>query len=265
MITSSLGLREVPHIRPPAGIAELANAAQWNDFRALTPLPVLLVPGIRSGPEQVDLDSLQATDVMRGEETLCIGLVSLGLVKPPAVVMNLGSHWKAIQLDDQGRITSSVTSLSGELIHAVQSETILAGSIAKERPKRLDSSWLEAGMREQRASGLPRALFCARLLDLAKQGNADDRLGFIVGATIAADLDALRSREVIRENAIVALVGGTGIAQAWQYGLARNSITAIVISESDAEKALLSGLRAIVRESLRVSATPAVTKRQSSQ
>jgi 2-dehydro-3-deoxygalactonokinase len=265
MITSSLGLLEVPHIRPPAGASELAAASQWRDFPELTDLLVLLVPGVRSGPEQVDVDSVRAMDVMRGEETLCAGLVALGLMKPPAIVLNLGSHWKAIALDEEGKIRSSVTSLSGELIHALQSQTILAGSISKQRPSRIDPSWLEAGMRDQRAAGLSRALFCARLLDLARQGSAEQRFAHVMGAVIAADLDALILRKVLSSHTNVVLVGASAVSEAWRYALTQNGITADVIGESDAEKALLTGLRTILMESLRSGTRQAISQERGSK
>ena len=63
-------------------------------------------------------------------------------------LLNLGSHWKAIGLDAQGRIAASVTSLAGELIHVAQTETILASSVPHERPQGIDRPWMESGMRE---------------------------------------------------------------------------------------------------------------------
>jgi len=261
MVSSSLGLLEVPHIHPPAGAAELAAASLWKDFPDVIDLPICLVPGVRSGPEHADVDSIHAMDVMRGEETLCAGLVALGIVELPAIVMNLGSHWKAIHLDGKGRIRSSETSLSGELIHALQSQTILAESISKERPTRVDRTWLEAGMREQRTSGLPRTLFCARLLDLAHLGDSEGRLAYVMGAVIAADLDPLISRGVISANVNVVLVGASVVSEAWRYALGQSGISAGVIAESESEKALLTGLRTILMESLRSGTAQANSQR----
>src|SRR5262249_47942624 len=156
----------------------------------------LLIPGVRSGTAATGPDAIGETDVMRGEETLCIGLNSLGLIKPPAVVLNLGSHWKAIQIDAEGRIASSITTLSGELIHSAQTQTVLASAVINDRPDRLDQAWIEAGMREERRSGLPRALFCVRLFELAGEGTPQDRLVFMIGAFIAADLDLFMARGV---------------------------------------------------------------------
>lgn len=245
MITSPLGLAEVPHAFAPAGIRELASSLRRHDFPDITDLPILLVPGVRSGPRQSDLSSIGEADVMRGEETLCLGLTALGLVQPPATVLNLGSHWKAIRLDAQGRIQSSITSLAGELIHAAQTQTILASAVPKERPASLDAVWCEAGMKEQRNAGLARALFCVRLLELRHAGTPEQRLSFLIGAFVAADLDALVRQGVFAGATGVALTGSGAIVNAWQCALERVSIRAAALSEAEIEAGLLAGLRAI--------------------
>ena len=246
MIGSNLGLVEVPHIEPPAGIEELKSASRRHLFPDVSDLPFLLVPGVRSGPRNLSVASIGEFDVMRGEETLCAGLVALGKVELPAVVLNLGSHWKAIQLDEKGRIQSSVTTLSGELLHTVQSSTVLAGSLPAERPESLSSEWVEAGMEEQKRSGLARALFCGRLLDLAHQGSAEDRLAFVVGAFIASDLDSLLNRGVMAFSRSIALVGHSTICGAWRTALSKNGIAAEIIDQAQAETALLGALRHIL-------------------
>jgi len=250
MVGSNLGLAEVPHIRPPAGIEELAAAARWHHFPDVSELPVLLVPGVRSGPTDATADSISEVDVMRGEETLCAGLVTLGLVKPPGIVLNLGSHWKAIRLDQNGKTESSVTSLSGELLHAAQVHTVLADSLPSERPDTLSPKWIEAGMKEERSSGLARTLFCARLLNLTHQGRKEDRFAFVVGAFVAADLDPLMARGIIEPESGVALVGHSAVCQAWKIALSQKQIAATIIRQKQAENALLAALRNILAGAL---------------
>ncbi len=245
MIGSSLGLTEVPHIAPPAGLAELAALSRWFQT-GVTDLPVLLVPGIRFGPANAKLGQISDTDVMRGEETLCVGLVASGLVKPPAVVLNLGSHWKAIRLNHEGQVESSVTSLSGELIHAAQTQTILAASVAHERPNTISETWMEAGMKEQRKSGLARALFCVRLCELANEGTPEERLAFLIGAFIASDLDALTSCGVLPPGGQAVIAGAAALAEAWRGALTRAARNATVLTAEEAENALLAGLRCIL-------------------
>lgn len=255
MISSTLGLAEVPHVPAPAGSAELAAASRWTEFPEVVALPILLVPGVRSGgagprsgTQHATIDLLHEMDVMRGEETLCVGLLARGLAKQPGVVLNLGSHWKAIHLGIEGRIESSITSLSGELIHAAQTQTILASAVIDKRASILDEHWVEAGMKEQRRSGLPRALFCVRLLELAKEGTPEDRLSFLIGVFIAADLDALMSRGTLTSDSQVAIVGAAALAKAWCSALHRMSILAIVVTEAETEQALLTGLRCILMQ-----------------
>jgi 2-dehydro-3-deoxygalactonokinase len=186
---------------------------------------------------------------MRGEETLCVGLNALGLVEPPAVIMNLGSHWKAIELDGEARISSSITTLSGELIHCAQTQTVLASSVIGERPERLDHQWLEAGMTEQRRSGLPRALFCVRLLELAREGSPEERLAFMIGAFVAADLDLFIARGVFAYNTRAVIAGSPALGAAWRSALEGLAISAVALSQDEVDHALLSGLRSILAHS----------------
>lgn len=244
MITSPLGLAEVAHLSAPAGLSELADNVARFSFPDICALPVYLVPGIRSGNASASLASIGERDVMRGEETLCAGLALTGLAKTPATVLNLGSHWKAIRLDAQGRIAASVTSLAGELVYAAQTQTILASAVPNERLAMVNFDWLEAGMRQQRHAGLARALFCVRLLEQSKQGSAEDRLSFLIGAFIAADLDALQQNEVLSDSVVI--VGSGGLAEAWRHALAQFEIQSQVVTGEDSERALLAGLRGII-------------------
>ena len=248
MITSSLGLVEVPHVEGPAGLRDLARSLRCHSFPDVADLPFFLVPGVRIGPSHPLPEAIGETDIMRGEETLCVGLIELGLLKAPAALLTLGSHWKAIRIDEMDRIASSITSMSGELIHTAQTKTILASAVPQDRPTSIDKRWLDAGMREQRRSGLPRALFCVRLLEQKCDGSPEQRLSFLAGVFIAADLDAFMSRGTLGGDGPVVITGGGALAQAWLHALSRSSIWAAALSESEVERGLLAGLRSIVEE-----------------
>src|SRR5215470_896671 len=248
MITSPIGLAEVPHVPTPAGLEELAAATRQYSFPEITDLPILLIPGARSGPRRCDQETVGTTDVMRGEETLLIGLHALGLISPRSTLLNLGSHWKVIEFDARARIASSVTSMTGELIHTAQTQTILADSVPQARPSVIDQTWLEAGMREQRRSGLARALFCVRLLEQGSDGSAEQRLSFLIGAFLASDMDAMVSRGSFDSAGKVVIAGGGVIAEAWRGALTQNSMPGIALNDSEVENALLTGFRRIFSE-----------------
>ena len=245
MITSPLGLREVPHLPAPAGLGELAGAVDLCHLPAITDLPIWLVPGVRSGPDRVIPEEIESTDVMRGEETLALGLLSNGQLAPGSTLLNLGSHWKIVRLDDQGRVASSITSLSGELIHAAQTQTILAGSVPAGRPEQIHERWLRAGMAEARRAGLPRALFCVRLLEQRSDSTPPERLSYLIGACLAIDLDAMISRGLMPPGREVVMAGGEALTGAISLALAEQSIRLRSLAESEIEAGLLAGLRAI--------------------
>ena len=247
MITSSLGLADVPHTPAPAGLNELAAAVAMHRFPDVSDLPFLLIPGVRTGKLDADTESINEVDLMRGEETLCLGLFEQNSLAANSTLFNLGSHWKAIKLDERGRIASSVTRLTGELLHAAQTNTILASAVPPERPIELSEPWLAAGMREYGRSGLSRALFCVRLLEQAGRGTPDERYAYLAGAFIAADLDSLLAAETLTPQSPVVVTGGAAVAAGWLYALAEHTIPAVCLSTEDGEQALLKGLQSIAR------------------
>src|SRR4029077_10527630 len=135
---------------------------------------------------------------------------------------------------------------SGELIQAVQTETVLASSVSKEWPTKISRRWMEEGMKAQRRSGLPRALFCVRLLELTGKGTQEDRFSFVLGAFVGADLDALVARGILVENVPVVVSGNEAIAEAWREALQQRSVPAKVLTTDETEKAFLAGLRLIL-------------------
>ncbi|MEJ7616062.1 MAG: 2-dehydro-3-deoxygalactonokinase [Pyrinomonadaceae bacterium] len=198
MISSPLGLAKVTHIAAPAGRAELAAGVAAHQFPDITELPFLLVPGVRCGPLRTEASNIGEVDLMRGEETLCLGLSDGGLLGANATLLNLGSHWKTIKLDEAGRIASSVTRLSGEMIHAVQEHTILASAVTRERPVALSEEWLAAGMREQRRRIKARLSAC--VCWSRRRTAPDDRLSYLIGAFVASALDSLVAAETFTPN-----------------------------------------------------------------
>ncbi|MEZ5433289.1 MAG: rhomboid family intramembrane serine protease [Verrucomicrobiales bacterium] len=233
MITSSLGLAEVPHIPAPAGALELAERLRTVSFPELTELPVSLVPGIKT------LDDAGALiDAMRGEETLCLGLAMGEWSGRAFTVLNLGSHWKAITVSREGRILASRTGLTGELILAIRDHTILSDAVVAGNPPialGLGSPG-RAGMSPGRAA--PRAVF-HRVLALRNEGTALERLAWLIGACIEADFAPLLTGGFHpRENPLVlagpaALAGVCGKALSEGFGV---DVPAVILSEADREK-----------------------------
>ncbi len=240
MITSAQGIAEVPHIEAPAGAAELAESVHRHQLASRPEYSLLLVPGVRTGPLATSREETLDSDVMRGEETLSIGLLLTGALPPGAALLTLGSHWKWIIIDAEKRIASSRTSLTGEMIHAVQANTLLAASLPQHRPEAFDPDWVDLGFHEAAHSGFGRALFCVRLFDQHGHGTDDQRLSFLYGAVLNGEI-AHRSPKVER----VLISGPSDLARLWQHYLAPAGISADVLEESARESAYLHGLRSL--------------------
>lgn len=241
MITSPLGLAEVPHVPAPARADDLARGAQRTTFPDIADLPFWLFPGVRSGEHASD--DVSQMDVMRGEETLCAGLAVAERHPPPFTLLNLGSHWKLIQVDAAGRITRSRTTLTGELIHVTQTSTILASGLPAGKLERLDDAWCARGMTELCRSGLARTLFGVRLLEMKGRGTPEQRMSFLIGAYVAADQPALMQSGFLKPESPVLLAGSGAIAMAWQRALTAAKIPAQPLPGEEIESAFLSGIR----------------------
>lgn len=246
MITSAQGLLEVPHVAAPAGPAELAAGARESTFPQVSYLPFLFIPGVRTVDRPGASTPAGASDVMRGEETLCAGLLGRGSLRPGGSLLNLGSHWKLVATDAQGRVAWSVTSLSGEMIQAVRAQTVLAAAVPDGPLREPDAAAIADGMEEARRSGLPRALFVVRLLELSGRSTPAARLSFLIGAFIGADLDGLRATGALNTGAEVAVGGGEKVGGAWASALEQLGCTVHALSADDVEAGFLAGCRAVV-------------------
>jgi len=235
MITSRQGLAEVPHVPAPAGLDELAAGTREERLPDVAGVPFLFVPGVRS-----------PMDVMRGEETLCLGLLRRGGLAVGEALLNLGSHWKLIRTDGRGRIAGSVTSLSGELMRAAREQTILASAVPAGPLAAVDEPLLREGMEEARRGGLARALFRVRMLELDAPATPEGRLSFLIGAFVASDLDSLRAKGAFPPDAAVAVAGDEAIGGAWEIALERAGLPARTIPPAEVEAGLVAGLVAIV-------------------
>ena len=76
MLTSALGLLEVPHITAPAGIMDEAAHLKCARIQGLCEKPIYFIPGIRNLDEMPQKNPEQM-DIMRGEETESLSLIHI--------------------------------------------------------------------------------------------------------------------------------------------------------------------------------------------
>jgi hypothetical protein len=179
-----LRLRDEPdHRFDPADHDPVARAQQLAVDGVQRALVAMSSPlGIESLPRDEAEPLLEAHNA---------GLLALGEPDPPFLYISTGSHTKFVAVDREGRIDWSLTTLSGELLLALQRETILAELIDLEAPP-TDLAALEEGARFVERAGLSRALFGARLLNRMRGVSVSFCSDFLHGAVAGADLLSLR-------------------------------------------------------------------------
>lgn len=210
MITSEIGLIEIPHLWAPAGVSDLAaEMVRVHDTEVFpVDLPVHFVRGIKNrfDPETVTADEVGTLDFMRGEEAQVAGLLRRPDLHPPFVVTILSSHTKFIPVDSTNRVTGSVTTLSGQIYEAIQAQTLIGKSIRPEPPETdegdfWDEKVVANGFRWVQETGISRTLLMTRFLDVLLHRPWYERRLFVESAIAAEDLHALRQVSTLTDAA----------------------------------------------------------------
>lgn len=184
MITCETGLAEIPHLPAPAGLKELSDGMVQMRFPEICGLPFYLIPGVKQvGTYYGDMD------VMRGEETEIMGIChEIGVDHNISVILP-GSHSKVIYLDESGKIQNFSTMLTGEMIAAIASDTILANSLSLEGT--LLTDMLYDGYAYAHEYGVNQALFKVRILRQFMKAQPDDVYSFYLGILLCDEVDAI--------------------------------------------------------------------------
>ena len=245
MITSELGLAELPRVPAKAGQKELAERTVLIRFPDLFNLQICFVPGVRSGPWPCSVDEAADVDLIRGEETEIVGALEVLTLHGPLLYIHPGSHTKAILVGEDNRIVSGITTLTGELLHGVRGNSVLAAVLGRaEGP--FDSEYLKLGSDWHTNYGLARTLFMIRVLEQSG-GHTPDQLNSIAhGAFVQGDVEVLSGRGFLGpETKQVVLSGQQSVLPAWDARLRQLGYPTIVLHASETESCFLAGLKSI--------------------
>ncbi len=193
MITCEFGLVNLPHITAPCGIKEMKQ----NSFDTLLPdisdIPFTFIRGVKTVS-----DDLSKVDMMRGEETELMGILQDGKC---AYVLP-GSHSKIIFTDENGNIVNFATLLTGELIHAVSTSTILKDAIDLTLSE-YDKEYLTKGYEYCKENGINESLFKVRILKNLFKATPCQCYGFFLGVALCGEIE-----KIIKANAPTVVIGG---------------------------------------------------------
>ena len=197
MITSNVGLVEIPHIAAPAGLQELAAGMVQHSLPDVIDEPIWFVPGVKNHVTEVTLETCETMDVIRGEEVEVIGVLETLKLRGPAVLVLPGSHSKMISIDDHNRITGCVTTIAGELLDVITKNTILANALNNSFATEIEESVLLQGAEYVNKTGLARTCFTVRILDMFSGMSLNQKANFLLGAVLGADMLALKNSDAL--------------------------------------------------------------------
>jgi 2-dehydro-3-deoxygalactonokinase len=205
VITSEIGLLEIPHLVAPCNITVLAdNLTPFQDESVFPKsIPVYLVPGIRNpfDTKTASIKDVGVLDSMRGEETQIAGLINSPEIKLPCIFTMLSSHTKYIPIDENKNILGGVTTLSGQLYETLLQESVVGKSIKKEDDfddsNYFDPDIVNIAKHEVMDFGFLRGLMSVRFLDILLHNPWYERKLFTESILAAEDMRALRQIQTV--------------------------------------------------------------------
>jgi len=199
MITSEIGLLEIPHIWAPVKIDELAKNLKKVHDKSIFPvdIPIYFVRGIKNkyDPRTTTNTIVGKLDFMRGEETQIAGLLTLQDIKLPITAVVLSSHTKFIPVDELHNVLGSITTISGQVYEAIIKETFVGKSIRKNSDYN-DKDYFNLDIIDNayywiKKSGFLRSLLMPRFMDTLLKTTWYERKLFVESLIASEDLNAM--------------------------------------------------------------------------
>lgn len=200
MLTSNVGLLEIPHIKVPASMTDLALAMVSADLPDICGLPIHFIPGMKNNCGAVSLANVESMDMMRGEETEICAVLDLLESHNPLLLVLPGSHTKFISVDEQGRVTGMLSSIAGELLMSITNHTVLADAVQHSfvQPDNYERELVLAGYITAKKVGLGRACFSTRIFNQFVSKEAAQAANFLLGAVLQGDVEAVRNSAALK-------------------------------------------------------------------
>ena len=200
MITSNVGLLEVPHLIAPVSLKDFASGVVLKLLPDVCPVPIHFIPGMKNMPDsKVTLENLESMDIMRGEETEALALLDYTGLGGDCLLVLPGSHTKFITVDAAGRLTGCLTSLSGELLAAITQHTVVADAVERSFVNQeWDPSYLLAGFYAAHDTSCARGAFLTRIARQFLTDKQNQCASFLLGAVLENDIAAIRSSHALK-------------------------------------------------------------------
>lgn len=247
MITSEIGLYEIPHADAPCGEAELAaSITRVDDAELLEDVPVYFIRGIRNPVPQSNgrpTAVVGVLDFMRGEETQIVGMLHSAGFTLPAMIVGLSSHTKFMPVNSEGQILGSLSTLSGQLFDAIVNRTFLHKSVVRgENPEvrpddYFDERIVDDALRWNHELGLARTLMFPRFMDVLLDTKWYERELFLDALVAAEDMLTVNQLKLFTQEPLTNyyLIGNVERCRLYEYIIRKTipNVTVHCISDSN--------------------------------
>ena len=111
-----------------------------------------------------------------------------------------GSHMKYVLIDEQGRMASCLTSISGEMLNSIFMDTIIADAVGRKflEAEEYSREWAIRGYDTAKRCGLARACFSARILSQFATKDHGQLASYLYGAVLQGDVQAIAGSTALR-------------------------------------------------------------------
>ncbi|HHV18099.1 MAG TPA: hypothetical protein GXZ27_04495 [Thermoanaerobacterales bacterium] len=198
MITSEIGLIEIPHLVAPCGLKELSDHIEVvKDPKVLDiGVPIYFIRGVRNNyGEDATAHKIRQVDFMRGEEVQCMGILEELKPQLPVNIVVLSSHTKLIHMDKEGKIRSCLTTMSGQIFEALKTATNVGKSIVDcqggEEAGGYSFEEIVAIAKDcAENAGFIRTMLMPRFMQVLLKTNSEERTLFVDAAIAVDDMKA---------------------------------------------------------------------------
>lgn len=262
MITSEIGLVELPHLWAPVGMVKLAeNIVKIEDLSVFPKgIPVYFIRGVKNkyDPGSIKQKDVGILDFMRGEEAQVAGIIDIGIMSPPFTVVMLSSHTKYISINEKGEIAGSITTISGQMYEALLSSSFIGKSIQGNgignQDNMFDEATIENALFWVEKAGLLRSLVMTRFLDVLLNIETYKRKLFVEACIAAEDIKAFNQFDLMgfEKNTPYLIIGKEKRCRLYSYLIGKQidsskNIT-ILSNEGEIDSLSINGALYLARE-----------------
>lgn len=198
MIGSKKGLYETSYLKVPINIKNISN--KINKLK-ISNLNLYIIPGLK-------IKKNNFFDVMRGEETIALGLKKNIKIKKKYLVCCPGTHSKWILIKND-KILNFYTYMTGDLFSAISKSTILKDSLDIHKKDIILNFFKKGLFSINKDPSLPNNFFKIRTMDLFKQNKPIDRNSFLSGLLIGSEILDIVKKNKFKDLEVLVISDGS--------------------------------------------------------